>query len=112
MKLNIMGKIQSEIRKLNTNLGDYCAFIDTSKKIKTINSYNQSWVATENCWCSGQMKTSGNVAAWITLDNEWIELNAATVNKGFCFPVKKGQTVATRNDSSGTYDLRFFKQTN
>ena len=77
---------------------DKPAFIDTSNRIARINTQGGSWVATRNCWAIAMFKATDATNAYVTLNGLEIASTAGTDFETITFPVKLGQTVATRAD--------------
>lgn len=82
-----------------------------STTIKTINSYNASWQATANGWCVGYMYSTSDHIAFVNVDGVEVARSggttyAANVVFPVSFPIKKGQTITTRNVSDTYYNIR------
>lgn len=90
------------------------AGIDTSRVLHTLTTYNASWTATEDCWCNAGVGASSSAAAQVSVDgvviaNTWQPSTSSYNIATFCmFPVKKGQVVSTRNQSSTKYNVTFY----
>lgn len=79
--------------------------------LTTINTYNASWEATANGWCVGYMGATSDHLAIVSLDGATIVSSggtsyAANMVYPVCFPIKKGQTLTTRNDSATIYNIK------
>ena len=84
--------------------------IDTTS-LSSINGANKSYTATEDCYAIGYMSVaSTSVMCWVKIDNT-IEIDGTGqgVSHPLCFPLKKGQTVTTRNETGQAYSLTFYK---
>lgn len=82
-----------------------------STTIKTINTYNASWQATANGWCVGYMYSTSDHVAFVSVDGVEVARSggttyAANVTFPVSFPIKKGQTITTRNDSVTYYNIK------
>lgn len=106
---------------LNTNLVEQLnirpTFINFGNVIHTLTSYNQSWVATEDCAFianfDGGTNTNANVSVngVIVVSTPYIQSSNKTCQWVATPPiyVKKGDTVATRDASdTGTYNVKFY----
>ena len=88
--------------------------LDPSNVLHRITTENGSWTATSDCWCVGGMgKGTSASQTEIYLNNvkiliQWSAQAGSTDAYPVCFPVKKGQTVKTRNIAGQLYDLSFY----
>ena len=94
--------------------GSFGINLASTNKIHTISTVNDSWQATQNCWCVGSFGsgTSGSEAT-VTLSNgsntQTFRSYAGTDSKApICMPIQKGQTVSTRDRANQVYDLAFY----
>lgn len=75
--------------------------INTSASITTITTPNASWTATKDCWIVGSVSSKDGTTANVNVNNVAVAGVGNTATSSFvCFPVKKGQTVTTRNADS------------
>lgn len=90
--------------------------MDVSNTITTITGANASWTATENCFALAKMGGTSGVAASIAIDGVNVVVcslaSSSSVTYPFetSFPVKKGQTVTTRNASGHQYEIKFVRR--
>ena len=91
---------------------------DLNNLLHNITTYNASWTATEDCIMIGTVYTTNTTAAQVSFNgNVAISMETMSTtaplprvgygNMGFAIP--KGTVVATRNQSSGRYNLKFYK---
>ena len=79
--------------------------------LTTIDTYNASWEATANGWCVGYIFSSSDHSPIVSIDGVEIirsggSSSAANLTFPVCFPIKKGQTITTRNDSATSYNIK------
>lgn len=88
-------------------------FIDTSNILHTLSSLNEAWTATADCWALGSMWSTASATAGISIDNVDVIYGAgasSVANASFpvSLPVKKGQTIKTRNAQATGYAINLF----
>ena len=95
---------------LNTSLN-----MDVSNTITTITGPNASWTATENCFALAQMGGPSDRPATIYIDGVAVVVISLATSTSITYPfktfipVKKGQTVSTRNVSGHAYEITFVR---
>lgn len=103
------GNIISQI----SNITNY---MDVSNIITTITGVNASWTATENCFALAKMGGTSGVPAIIMIDSVNVAVCSLATSSSITypfetsFPVKKGQTVTTRNTSGHKYEITFVRR--
>lgn len=72
--------------------------INTRASITTITTAGTSWTATKDCWIVGSVTSKDGTTANVNVNGVAVAGVGNTATSFFvCFPVKKGQTVTTRN---------------
>ena len=102
---------QAAIDELKNTLNDDTTHYIGNTLLTTINTYNASWEATSNGWCVGYIYSTNDHLAIVSIDGDTIVSsggvsNAANMVFPVCFPIKKGQTLMTRNDSATFYNIK------
>ena len=88
-------------------------FIDTNRRLATITTYDATYLATEDCWCVYCVRVSAvGYAARVNLNGVTIVSINSTTDTSGAFPVKKGQTVTTRDKDTGVYDISIYAMQN
>lgn len=100
---------RQNISKLSEDVNSRVGFADLSNVLHTITTRGASWTATEDCLMIGSVgggSTSNGSIVYV--DN--IVVFASTLDNNITthFYIKKGQTVATR-ENYGRYNLSFYK---
>lgn len=104
------GVINGIVDTLNASLN-----MDVSNTITTITGPNASWTATENCFALASMGGTSDRPATIYIDGVAVVVIALATTSGITYPfktfipVKKGQTVSTRNVAGHAYEVTFVR---
>ena len=103
--------VAAEFNALKNTLNDDTTHYIGNTLLTTINTYNASWEATSNGWCVGYIYSTNDHLAIVSIDGDTIVSsggvsNAANMVFPVCFPIKKGQTLMTRNDSATFYNIK------
>lgn len=81
--------------------------------IHNMTTYNESWIATEDCWAIGFIgsDSTGKMAQFLIDTKAISAYSAGNANYLFpiCVPIRKGQVVQTRNEAGQRYDISFYK---
>ena len=96
---------------LDNSLNEIKCFPDFSNVIdsETLKTHGASYVATQNCYVIGYIKTTGGKSASIYIDGIPVASQLSTSNALYVLlPVAKGSTVSTRNESATEYSLAVY----
>ena len=80
----------------------------TPTLLSTISTYNASYTATQDCWAMvTKCKSPDNYDARVSINNVVI-IASGSDNASAMIPLKKGQTISTRDISTGLYYIMIF----
>jgi hypothetical protein len=104
-----LAPVGDELKTLSSDLANKGSGFPTVShydSARVINSYGQTYTATEDCWLNVFCKASGNKDLQLFVDGQIVVQISANTNDTYSatFPIKAGSQISSRNDSaSGSY---------